>query len=369
MRNSLQMMVPLLDLKAQYASIRREVETAIGRVVESQHFIQGPEVEDFEKEIAAYCRCDFAIGLSSGTDALVAALMAIGLQPGDEVITTPYSFFATAGSIARLGARPVFVDVEAGTLNIDAARIESRITSRTRAIIAVHLFGQMADMTAIGEIGRRRGLCVIEDAAQAIGAERDGRRAGSIGDIACFSFFPSKNLGAFGDAGMITTNDPRLDDRVRLLRNHGSRTKYDNRIVGGNFRLDAIQAAVLRVKLKHLDNWSERRRSNAGLYRQLLAGSHVQLPADVQGGRHIYNQFVIRTHGRDELMARMKDRGVGVEIYYPKPLHLQECFRDLGYKSGDFPVSEEAAKDSLALPVYPELTPEMIRYVADAILN
>ena len=367
MRNSFRIAVPLLDLKAQYASIREEVRQALDRVVESQQFILGPEVEALEREIAAYCNCQFAIGLSSGTDALLAALMAIDIRPGDEVITTPYSFFATAGAIARLGARPVFVDIEPETFNMDVAGIEAAITGKTRAILPVHLFGQMADMREILRIGSENDLIVIEDAAQAIGAERHGQRAGSMGDLGCFSFFPSKNLGAFGDGGMITTNKPELAERVRMLRNHGSRTKYANELLGGNFRLDAIQAAVLRVKLKYLDGWSEGRRRNANIYRQLLANSDVQLPVELPSVRHIYNQFVIRSGKRDALSAHLKERGVGVEVYYPMPLHLQTCFKDLGYQPGDFPVSEVSAKESLALPIYPELTPEMIGSVADLI--
>ena len=364
------MQVPLLDLTRQYASIRDEVRSALDRVMDSQRFILGPEVEALEREIAAYCGCAHAIGVASGTDALLAALMAIELKPGDEVITTPYSFFATAGAIARLGAKPVFVDIDRATYNIDPAEIESRISSRTRAILPVHLFGQMANMTAVMEIAGRNRLAVIEDAAQAIGSERDGRRAGSIGDLACFSFFPSKNLGAFGDAGMVTTNDRELAERVRLLRSHGFKTKYHNEVLGGNFRLDEIQAAVLRVKLKYLDGWTEGRRRNAALYRQdLQPAQGVELPYEIPGSRHIYNQFVIRSGRRDQLMAHLKEQSIGCEVYYPIPLHLQPCFQDLAGHPGDFPISEAASQESLALPIYPELTSEMIHTVCRAISN
>ena len=364
------MKVPFLDLTAQYASIREEVRAALDRVMDSQRFILGPEVEGLEREIAAYSRCAYAIGVSSGTDALLAALMAIDLKPGDEVITTPYSFFATAGTIARLGAKPVFVEIGRDTYNIDPAGIESRISSRTRAILPVHLFGQMADMTAIMEIARHHKLIVIEDAAQAIGSEREGMRAGSIGDLACFSFFPSKNLGGFGDGGMVTTNDAGLAERVRLLRSHGFKTKYFNEILGGNFRLDEIQAAVLRIKLKYLDGWTDGRRRNAALYRNSLQNSGAaELPYEIPNSRHIYNQFVVRSPRRDELMAHLKEQGIGCEVYYPIPLHLQQCFKDLACKAGDFPVSEAASRESLALPIYPELTADMIQTVCRAVSN
>jgi dTDP-4-amino-4,6-dideoxygalactose transaminase len=362
--------VLLLDLKAQYASIRDEVRSAIDRVLESQQFILGPEVESLEREIAGYCACSYGTGVSSGTDALLVALMAIDLKPGDEVITTPYSFFATAGAIARLGAKPVFADIDRKTYNIDPAEIEAKISERTRAIIPVHLFGQMADMPAIAEIAYRHSLYVIEDAAQAIGAEWHGRRAGSIGHFGCLSFYPSKNLGGFGDGGMVLTNDRHLAERVRLLRNHGFHKKYHSEILGGNFRLDELQAAVLRVKLKYLDVWTEGRRRNAAFYRESLVKSgSVELPHESPNSRHIYNQFVIRSMRRDELMAHLKNQGIGCEIYYPEPLHLQSCFRDLGFKNGDFPASETASSESLALPIYPELTLEMIRTVVRAISN
>ncbi len=367
--------VPLLDLKAQYDSIRDEVRTAVDRVLESQHFILGPEVEALEAEVAAYSQCRFGIGVSSGTDALLVALMAIGIKPGDEVITTPYTFFATAGSIVRLGARPVFVDIVLLTYNIDPAGIEAAITDRTRAIMPVHLFGQMADMDPIMEIAQRHKLFVIEDAAQAIGAEYKGRRAGSIGHLGCFSFFPSKNLGGCGDGGMVTTNDPDLAERLRLLRAHGSKPKYYHKVVGGNFRLDALQAAVLQVKLKYLDSWTEGRQRNAAMYRRLFAeaglleNGRVELPHDAGYGRHIYNQFVIRSAWRDTLMAYLKARQIGTEVYYPVPMHMQECFADLEHRAGDFPVSDLAATETLALPIYPELTGVMLTAVVNAVAS
>jgi dTDP-4-amino-4,6-dideoxygalactose transaminase len=373
--------VPLLDLKAQFATIREEVREAIDRVVESQHFILGPEVEALEREVAEYSGCAYGIGVSSGTDALLVSLMAIDLKPGDEVITTPYTFFATAGAIARLGGKPILVDIDPLTYNIDSAQIEAAVTSRTRAIMPVHLYGQMADMDPIMEIAERRGLFVIEDAAQAIGSEYKGLRAGSIGHLGCFSFFPSKNLGGIGDGGMVTSTDAELAHRVKLLRNHGYSPKYYNKVLGGNFRLDAIQAAVLRVKLRYLDQWTEARQRNAAAYRDLFGeaglavtldefsgGSPgVVLPFESPNVRHIYNQFVIRSHRRDELLNHLKERQIGAEIYYPVPMHLQECFAELGYGKGDFLASESAADQTLALPIYPELTVEELSSVAYAI--
>ena len=362
--------VPLLDLRVQYDALREEVDAAIRRVVESQHFILGPEVSAFEAEVAEYSGCAHAVGVSSGTDALLIALMALDVGPGDEVITTPFSFFATAGVIARLGARAVFVDIDPVSYNIEPAGIEAAITPRTRAIIPVHLYGRVADMGAIGAIAQQAGVAVIEDAAQAIGArDVDGRRAGAIGDMGCFSFFPSKNLGAFGDAGMVTTNDAARDAQLRRLRVHGSEPKYYHSVVGGNFRIDALQAAVLRAKLPYLDDWSAARRRNADRYRALFADAalteRVGLPEDVPG--HIYNQFVVRVEQRDELRAHLERTGVGTEIYYPLPLHLQECFADLGYGAGDFPNSEQAARETLALPIYPELSEDDLAYVVGAI--
>jgi dTDP-4-amino-4,6-dideoxygalactose transaminase len=362
--------VPLLDLRAQYANIRTEIREAIDRVCESQRFILGPEVTALEEEVAQFCGVQFAIGVSSGTDALLAALMAIGAGPGDEVITTPYSFFATAGVIARIGARPVFVDIDHKTFNLDASAVTAKMTSRTKAILPVHLFGRCADMESILTAANEHGIYVIEDAAQALGARDElGRQAGTIGDIGCFSFFPSKNLGAFGDAGMMVTNDQELADTLRVLRVHGSKPKYYHQIVGGNFRLDALQAAVLRVKLKYLPGWTEARRTNAQRYGPLFEEMHLgewsALPEGSPG--HIYNQFVVRFPDRDRLQVFLKDRGVETEVYYPLPLHQQECFHGLGYREGDFPQAEGAARESLALPVYPELTEDQQRYVVSQV--
>jgi dTDP-4-amino-4,6-dideoxygalactose transaminase len=354
--------IPLLDLKAGYAPLREEIRAAIDRVVESQIFINGSEVEGLEEEVAVYSQCRYGIGVSSGTDALLAALMAIDIQPGDEIITSPYTFFATAGTIWRLGAKPVFVDIDPQTYNMDtspAGGLEAAITPRTKAIMPVHLYGQMTEMDPLMEIAAKYNLTVIEDAAQAIGAEYKGRRAGSIGHLGCFSFFPSKNLGGFGDGGMVTANDEALAERVRLLRGHGAFPKYYHKFVGGNFRLDALQAAVLRVKLKHLDSWSAGRQRNAAVYRELFAQAglgQVGLPVEAPHRRHIYNQFVIRVPHRDELIAHLKKNNIGNEIYYPVPLHLQECFASLGHQRGDFPASEQAANETIALPIYPELS-------------
>jgi dTDP-4-amino-4,6-dideoxygalactose transaminase len=355
------MNVPLLDLRTQYATIRGEVRAAIDRVCESQQFILGPEVSALEQEIAALCGVGFGVGMSSGTDALLAALMGIGVGPGDEVITTTYSFFATAGVITRLGATPVFVDIDPRTYNLDTEAALARITPRTKAIVAVHLFGRCADLDLIMEAAAAHGITVIEDAAQALGAsDGTGRAAGAIGHMGCFSFFPTKNLGGFGDGGMVVTSDIELAETLRTLRAHGARPKYHHRVVGGNFRLDALQAAVLRVKLKHLSSWTRARRTNAdryrGLFEEMGLMDRIALPEDVPG--HIYNQFVIRVERRDDLRAFLTERGVGTEVYYPVPLHLQECFRSLGYRNGDFPRAEAAASESLALPIYPELQEE-----------
>jgi dTDP-4-amino-4,6-dideoxygalactose transaminase len=359
------MNVPLLDLQAQYATIRDEVRAAIDRVCDSQHFILGPEVSALETEIAAYCDARFAVGVSSGTDALLLALMAIGIGPGDEVITTTYSFFATAGTIARLGARPVFTDIEKSSFNLDPARLASLVTSRTKAIMPVHLFGRCSDMDPILDVAKAHGLAVIEDAAQAIGARDDrGRIAGTIGTVGCFSFFPTKNLGGFGDGGMVTTNDADLAERMRILRVHGSKPKYHHALVGGNFRLDALQAAVLRVKLKYLAGWTKARRDNAEQYRNLFEEHglrSVVLPEDRPG--HIYNQFVVRCQDRDRLQTFLGERRIGTEVYYPIPLHVQACFDDLDYRAGDLPEAEAAAREALALPIYPELERHAQDYV------
>ena len=363
------MKVPLLDLRAQYATIRDEIRATLDDVCESQHFILGPHVDRFEKRIAEYSQTAHGIGVSSGTDALLVALMALGVAAGDEVITTSYSFFATAGAIARLGARPVFVDIDARSYNLSVDALDRAVTSRTRAILAVHLYGQCADMHAVMAIAAQHNIPVIEDAAQAIGAEFKGRRAGSMGTIGCFSFFPSKNLGGFGDGGMVVTNDADLAGRLRVLRAHGAQPKYHHHFVGGNFRLDAIQAAVLEVKLKHLDHWTRRRQENAGLYERLLVerglvrDGRLDLPAEVwrtheTAHTHIYNQYVVRAHDRDDLQRFLASAGIGTEVYYPVPLHLQKCFDYLGYRDGSFPEAELASKKTLALPIYPELTDE-----------
>jgi dTDP-4-amino-4,6-dideoxygalactose transaminase len=392
--------VPLLDLKAQYETIREEILSALEEVLGSQHFILGPEVAGLEKRVAAYSKCSHGVGVSSGSDALLICLMTEGIGSGDEVITTPYTFFATAGAICRTGATPVFVDIQPDTYNIDPDLIEEKVTPRTRAIIPVHLFGQCADMDPILEIAGRRSLTVIEDAAQAIGAEYPSRiksssgicRAGSMGHYGCFSFFPSKNLGGFGDGGMVVSDDSDRAERLKILRVHGSKPKYYHAFVGGNFRLDAIQAAVLSVKLRHLDAWTAKRIENAAWYDVALESSSlvekklVALPksvwkealeehravdnsgtASVNSHHHIFNQYIISTPRRDELKAHLLDKGVGTEIYYPVPLHLQECFAHLGYVNGFFPISEGAAKTTLALPVYPELTRDQQTHVINSI--
>jgi dTDP-4-amino-4,6-dideoxygalactose transaminase len=377
--------VPLLDLAAQYRPIRAEILAAITAVCDSQRFIGGPEVESLERELAAMLHVRHAVGVSSGTDALLAAMMAVGIGPGDEVITTTYSFFATAGCIARLGARPVLVDIDPVTYNIDPRAIAAAISPRTRALIPVHLYGQAADMDAIRDVvedardaralrqepGAGDRITIIEDAAQAIGARYKDRFVGGLGDLGCFSFFPSKNLGAFGDGGLVTTNDDGLANRVRLLRNHGAEPKYHHQIVGGNFRLDAIQAAVLRVKARHLATWTEARRANAARYGELFGredlGSLVKLPVEVPDRYHIFNQYVVRVPRRDDLRAYLADRGISTEIYYPVPFHLQACFASLGYRPGAFPHAEAAGAETLALPIYGELTADQQQYVAQSI--
>lgn len=368
------MEVPLLDLKAQHRVVKDRVAAAVAGVFESQQFILGTKVRECEEAIARYCGCDHAVGVSSGTDALLAALMAENIGPGDEVITSTYSFFATAGSIARVGARPVFVDVDPVTFNLNPGLIEAKITSRTRALIPVHLYGQLCDMTAVMAIARKHNLLVIEDACQAIGARHAGGNAGSIGHYGCLSFFPSKNLGCAGDGGMVLTNDAGRAAKIAIMRAHGSEVKYYHKTVGGNFRLDALQAAVLTVKLDFLDAWTDARRSNAARYDRIftergLSGGmkpSVQTPVSVTDW-HVFNQYVLRVQKRDALREFLRSRGVGSEVYYPVPLHLQECFRNLGGKPGDCPESEKAAAETLALPVYPELTDEQAVYVVDCI--
>ncbi len=382
------MTVPLLDLKIQYQSLKSELDAALIRVAESQYFILGPEVEKMEKAFCEYLDCKYAIGVSSGTDALLVALMALGIQPGDEVIVPTYSFFATAGVVSRMNAVPVFTDIDPVTFNIDPDDIEKKITRKTKAIIPVHLYGQSCEMDKIMEIARKHNLKVVEDGAQAIGVQyKDGKRVGTIGDIGCYSFFPSKNLGCFGDGGLVVSNDDELGEKLRILRVHGGKPKYYHKIIGGNFRLDAIQAAVLNVKLPHLDDWSAQRRANAELYTKLFVGAglaestgktkfddknKVLLPEAVYSNSgvknyHIYNQYIIRVQDRDAVRKHLSDNSIGSEIYYPVPFHLQECFSSLGYKKGDFPLAEEAADDSIALPIYPELTEEQQKFVVDKI--
>lgn len=363
------MKVPQLDLTGQYASIKAEIDAAIARVVDSQRFVLGPVVEACEQAVASYVGSAHGVGVSSGTDALLVALMAENIGPGDEVVTTPFSFFATAGAIARVGATPVFVDIDPATFNIDAGRIEDRITTRTRAILPVHLFGQVAAMAPIMEIAGRHGLAVIEDAAQAIGARHGGQTAGSVGHYGCFSFFPTKNLGGYGDGGIVVTDDPLRAEKLRALRVHGETTRYHHRFVGGNFRLDALQAAVIHAKLPHLDRWTDQRIANASLYHRLLGPLAARRPNALTlprtaTDRHVFNQFVVRVADRDRVQERLTATGIGTGIYYPLPLHLQECFAGLGYRRGDLPASECAANEVLALPIFPELTTEQISFVA-----
>jgi dTDP-4-amino-4,6-dideoxygalactose transaminase len=380
------MKVPLLDLKAQYRTIKEEIDKKLIAVAESQYFILGKEVQELEKTIAEYVKSKFAVGVSSGTDALLIALMAADIKPGDEVIIPTYSFFATAGVVARLNAVPVFTDVDPVTFNMLPSDIEKKITKKTKAIIPVHLYGQSAEMDEINEIAKKYNLFVIEDGAQAIGVDyKDGRRAGTLGHIGCFSFFPSKNLGCFGDGGMVTTNDEELYNKLKILRVHGSKPKYYHKIIGGNFRLDEIQAAVLNVKFPHLDKWSEKRRQNANLYTELFikAGlatkegltdysEKVLLPkpvykSDKLKNYHIYNQYVIRVKDRDKLRAFLTEKEIGTEVYYPVPFHRQECFTYLNCQDSDYPISNDAAENSVALPIYPELTNEQISFVVDSI--
>lgn len=366
------MQVPLLDLKEQNQLLRPEIEAALGRVLDTNAFILGPEVAELEKELAEYCTTRHAIGCASGSDALLLAMMALDVQAGDEVITTPYSFFATVSAVTRLGAIPVFVDIDPQTYNLDVGQVESKITGRTKAIQPVHLYGQCADMKALREVAAEYSIPLVEDAAQAIGAEEDGVRAGAMSDIGCFSFYPSKNLGGMGDGGFMTTNDDDLARKLKALRVHGSEERYYHKWVGLNSRLDGFQAAVLRVKLPHLDKWTDRRKANADNYRNLFMDSglaeQICLPLERENGRHIYNQFVIGIPGRrDELRAFLTEQGIGTDVYYPVSLHLQECFSYLGHKEGDFPESERASRETLALPIFPELRPEQQEYVVQNI--
>src|SRR2546423_943493 len=366
------MSVPLLDLRAQYSAIRDRVRESVDRVFESQAFVLGAEVEALEEEVARYSQTRHAIACASGSDALLLAMMALDVKAGDEVITTPHTFFATASSVTRLGARPIFVDIDPRTYNINPASIEAAITERTRAIMPVHIYGQCAEMDEILEVAARHSIAVVEDAAQAIGAEDKGRRAGSMGAIGCFSCYPSKNLGGAGGGGMLTTNDDRLAERLRMLHVHGGVTKYHHTEVGINSRLDALQAVVLRAKLPHLDEWSNQRARHARRYIELFAQigltDKVGLPFVREDARHIFHLFVIRVGAsRDALINHLRENGVGTEVYYPVPLHLQKCFQYLGYKEGDFPEAERAARETLALPIYPELTDEQLHYVVDVV--
>src|SRR5215469_9248011 len=384
------MQVPLLDLKPQYLPLAAEIQAAIARVCASQYFILGPAVRELEASVAAYCQCRHGIGVSSGTDALLLALMALGIGAGDAVVTSPFTFFATAGTIARTGARPLFCDIDPLTFNLSPTAVAELLErqceqragelvhrssgTRVRAIMPVHLYGQLAEMAPLMETARRYGLKVIEDAAQAIGAaDAQQRRAGSFGDVGCLSFFPTKNLGAFGDAGMCVTNDAALAERMAVLRVHGGKPKYYHALIGGNFRIDELQAAVLNVKLPHLDAWSAARQRNAAFYDRAFAaaglGEALKTPMPAPAGRHIYNQYVIRACDRDPLRQHLAERGVGTEIYYPVPLHLQQCFAYLEHRAGDFPEAERAARETLALPIYPELTERQLQYVVDTIAD
>jgi dTDP-4-amino-4,6-dideoxygalactose transaminase len=367
--NLVPMQVKLLDLQAQYTgTMRDEIRLAIDEICDSQALILGPAVNRFEQNLAGYCGVRHAIGVTSGTDALLLAMMAIGIRPGDEVIVPAFTFFATAGCVTRLGARPVFVDVDPDTFNLDPAKLEKAITKKTRAIIPVHLFGQVAKMEAINDIACRHDLLVIEDAAQAIGARRFDKPACSTGFVGCLSFYPTKNLGAFGDAGAVCTNDDALADKLRLLREHGMRPKYHYREIGGMFRIAAIQAAVLDVKLKYLDGWHHARRRNAGVYDGMFEGSRVKSPRIESGNFSVYNQYVVRVADRDNVRTKLTAAGVGTEVYYPFPLHSQPCFEYLGYRSGDFPAAEAACREVLALPIYAELPGDQLKYAAEQLL-
>ena len=366
------MKVPLLDLQAQYVSLQHNVRAAIARVFDSQQFVLGPEVAALEKELAAYCGATEAVGCASGSDALLLALMALDIGPGYEVITTPFTFFATGSAITRLGARPVFVDIDPVTYNIDASRIDAAITSLTKAIMPVHLYGQCADMDAVLSVARDKNVPVIEDAAQAIGAEDKGRRGGSMGLAGCFSFYPTKNLGGAGDGGLVTTSNGDFASRLKRLRTHGGLTEYEHEEVGVNSRLDALQAAVLRVKLPHLDEWSNMRAQRAAIYSELLEqadlGFDLKTPVVRPNNRHIFHQYVVRVpQQRDALSDHLKSHDIGTKVYYPIPLHLQQCFAFLGYKPGDFPEAERAAVETMALPMFPEITDAQQEYVVKTI--
>ncbi|MFD0680813.1 MULTISPECIES: DegT/DnrJ/EryC1/StrS family aminotransferase [unclassified Paenibacillus] len=367
------MKVPMLDLTIQYSQLKLEIQDALEAVMSTSHFILGPNVKKLEADIAEYSQVKYGIGVANGSDALHISLMACGVGPGDEVITTSFTFFATAGAIARIGAIPVFVDIDPVTFNIDPSLIEEKITSKTKAIIPVHLYGQTADMDPILEIAKKYRLYVIEDAAQAIGSEYKGRKVGEFGDTCCYSFFPTKNLGAYGDAGMIVTNNAELAEKISVIRVHGSKPKYYHHVLGYNSRLDEMQAAILNVKFPHLDDWSRLRREKAANYTELLneqvSNSKVQTPVEAEGHHHIYHQYTLRVKRRDELQSFLQEQGVSTMIYYPKPLHLQPVFSELGYKEGDLPHTEKAAEEAISLPIFPELTTEQQQYVVAKIAD
>ncbi len=361
------MNVPFLDLKRQYASIKEELDQAVFGVLSHTKFIMGPEVKEFEEKVAQYCGTKSAVGVASGTDALLLSMRACGVGPGDEVITSGFTFFATAGVITRLGATPVYADIDPDTYNIDPHQIERKITDKTKVIMPVHLYGQCADMDPIIQIANKHDVKVVEDAAQAIGAKYKGKKAGSLGHFGCFSFFPSKNLGAAGDGGMIVTSDPKMDELLRMLRVHGAKPKYYHSIVGYNSRLDTLQAAILAVKLKHLDRWTEKRRGHAEVYSQAFADSDIVTPKEEEFNYHIFHQYTIAVKNRDKLRDILKEKGIGHDVYYPVPLHLQECYKHLGYKEGDLPVTEQKTGEVLSIPIYPELTAEEQNFVIQTV--
>lgn len=361
------MQIPLVDLKAQYLSIKKEIDEAIQRVLNKCNFIMGDEVKEFEEELASFCSAKYAVGVSSGTDALLLALKAINIQPGDEVITVPNTFIATTEAITMAGGKIKFVDIDEETFNIDTNKIESAITNKTRAILPVHLYGQPANMDPIIDVAKKYNLKVIEDAAQAHGAEYNNKRVGALGDIGIFSFYPGKNLGAYGDAGAVVTNDPDISNKIAMLRNHGRTKKYEHEYEGYNCRLDTLQAAILRVKLKYINSWNEARRNHASSYRKLLQNTDIILPTEQKDNKHIYHIFAVRTADRDNLLNKLKNEGIGAGIHYPIPLHLQPAYRYLGYKAGDFPITEKCAREIISLPMYPELDEVKIKKIAEAI--
>jgi dTDP-4-amino-4,6-dideoxygalactose transaminase len=361
------MQIPLVDLKAQYLSIKKEIDEAIQRVLNKCNFIMGDEVKEFEEELASFCSAQYAVGVSSGTDALLLALKALNIQPGDEVITVPNTFIATTEAITMAGGKIKFVDIDEETFNIDTNKIESAITNKTRAILPVHLYGQPANMDPIINLAKKYNLKVIEDAAQAHGAEYKNKRVGALGDIGIFSFYPGKNLGAYGDAGAVVTNDPDISNKIAMLRNHGRTKKYEHEYEGYNCRLDTLQAAILRVKLKYINSWNEARRNHASSYRKLLQNTDIILPTEQKDNKHIYHIFAVRTADRDNLLNKLKNEGIGAGIHYPIPLHLQPAYRYLGYKAGDFPITEKCAREIISLPMYPELDEVKIKKIAEAI--